>query len=112
MNKGYAFSIAQYPLKNSAILDSGTTIHIFNEITRFLRFQTAPVGDFVWAGEHKVKIQGYGDVDVEIQSSKGKRILRLFDVAFCEDFACNLVSLRQLHKHGYWWDNRPSFNHL
>jgi hypothetical protein len=112
MNKGYTFSIAQYPLKNSAILDSGTTIHIFNEITRFLRFRTAPIGDFVWAGEHKVRIQGYGDVDVEIQGPKVKRILRLFDVAFCEDFACNLVSLRQLHRHGYWWDNRPGFNHL
>src|SRR5215471_16178527 len=33
-----ALAIDQYPLKNSAILDSGTTIHIFNEITRFLNF--------------------------------------------------------------------------
>jgi hypothetical protein len=30
-----SFSTNVYPLKNSAILDSGTTIHIFNEITRF-----------------------------------------------------------------------------
>ena len=107
-----AFSIAQYPLKNSAILDSGTTIHIFNEISRFLHFQTAPQGDFVWAGDSKVKVLGYGDVDIAIQGPQGKRILRLHDVALCKDFACNLVSLRQLHKKGYWWDNRPSFNHL
>jgi hypothetical protein len=69
-----AFSIAQYPLKNSAILDSGTTIHIFNEISRFLHFRTSPQGDFVWAGDSKVKVLGYGDVDIETQ---GKRILRL-----------------------------------
>jgi GAG-pre-integrase domain len=106
------FSIAQYPLKNSAILDSGTTIHIFNEISRFLRFRPAESSDFVWAGEDKVRIQGYGNVDVQIQSPKGKHILRLFDVAFCPDFACNLVSLRLLHRQGYWWDNRPGFNNL
>jgi hypothetical protein len=49
-----AFSIAQYPLKNSAILDSGMTIRIFNEIARFLHFRTAPQGDFVWAGDSKI----------------------------------------------------------
>jgi hypothetical protein len=107
-----AFSIEQYPLKNSAILDSGTTIHIFNEISRFLNFRSAEYGDFVWAGEHKVPIQGYGNVDIKVKDSKGTKILRLFDVAFCQDFATNLVSLRQLHQRGLWWDNRPGFNHL
>jgi hypothetical protein len=106
------FSSVQYPLKHSAILDSGTTLHIFNEISRFLRFRTAPTGDFVWAGDTKVKIQGYGDVDIEIAGATRKQVMRLSDVAFCEDFACNLVSLRQLHKQGYWWDNRPKYNHL
>ena len=38
--------------------------------------------------------------------------MRLRDVAFCKNFAANLVSLRQLHKLGYWWDNRPGFNHI
>jgi hypothetical protein len=106
------FSIAQYYLKNSAILDSGATIHILNEISHFLRFRPAESSDFVWAGEDKVRIQGYGNVDVEIQSPKGKQILRLFDVAFYPDSACNSVSLRLLHRQGYWWDNRPGFNNL
>jgi Reverse transcriptase (RNA-dependent DNA polymerase) len=112
IDKGAAFSIEKYPLKNSAILDSGTTIHIFNEIARFLNFRTADPGDFVWAGEHKVPIQGYGNVDIEVQGSNGTQLLRLYDVAFCEDFACNLVSLRQLRKQGLWWDNRSGYNHL
>jgi hypothetical protein len=106
------FSTVQYPLKHSAILDSGSTIHIFNEISRFLHFRAAPNGDFVWAGDNKVKIQGYGDVDIEIHGPNGRQILRLFDVAFCEDFACNLVSLRQLLKQDLWWDNRPNKNNL
>ena len=66
----------------------------------------------MWAGEDKVRIQGYGNIDVQIQSPKGKQVLRLYDVAFCPDFACNLISLRLLHRQGYWWDNRPGFNCL
>jgi len=58
------------------------------------------IADFVWAGEHKVAILGYGEVDIEIQGLRGKEIFCLVEVAYCKDFACNLVSLRQLHKHG------------
>lgn len=39
-------------------------------------------------------------------------MIQLRDVALCENFPCNLVSLRQLQKRGYWWDNRPQFNCL
>ena len=112
-----SFSTDIYPLKNSAILDSGTTVHIFNEITRFNDFKTADPGDYVWAGEYKIPIKGYGTVDVVIkapdkdQELKDK-ILRIRDVAFCPNFAANLVSLQQLHKRGLWWDNRPGYNHL
>ena len=79
-----SFSTDVYPLKNSAILDSGTTIHIFNEITRFNDFKTADPGDYVWAGEHKVPIKGYGTVDVVIKAP----------VAFCPNFAANLSQTR------------------
>lgn len=112
-----SFSTDAYPLKNSAILDSATTIHIFNEITRFLDFKTANPGDYVWAGERKVPIKGYGTVDVIIKAPNKNqkltdKILRIRDVAFCPNFAANLVSLQQLHKRGLWWDNRPGYNHL
>jgi hypothetical protein len=45
--KGVAFLINNYPLKNSAILDSGTTLHIFNQISQFLNFRAALESDFV-----------------------------------------------------------------
>ena len=106
-----ALAIDQYFLKNSAILDSSTTIHIFNEITRFLNFRAAPYGDFVWAGDSKVAILGYGDVDIQVMGPKRKlQILRLYDVAHCEGFVANLVSFRQLRKLGYWWDTRLQYN--
>ena len=101
-----ALSVAQYPLVNSAALDSGSNIDIFNQISRFLNFRAAPPGDFLWAGEQKVPIQGYGDIDVELEGPGGTSIFRVYDAAYCENFACNLISLRKLEKRGFWWDHR------
>ncbi|KAH7462214.1 hypothetical protein FOMA001_g18721 [Fusarium oxysporum f. sp. matthiolae] len=105
-------STTHYPLVNSAILDSGSTIHIFNNIDRFSKFRHAEPGDFVLAGEGRVPVQGYGNVVIRAHGPRGSKFLRLNDVAFCENFPCNLVSLRQLRKRGYWWDNRPGYNCL
>lgn len=107
-----AFSTTNYPLKDSALLDSAATIHIFNDMDRFNRFQQAGPEDFVYAGEQRVPIRGYGNVVIHTQGPRGWGCIELFDVALCENFPCNLVSLRQLHKRGYWWDNRPGFNCL
>ncbi|KAJ8129613.1 hypothetical protein O1611_g4017 [Lasiodiplodia mahajangana] len=82
------------------------------EKMQFLNFRWAPPADCVYAGDVTVSIQGYGDVDIQINGPDGERIMRLIDVAFCENFACNLVSLRQLRKKGYYWDNRPPNNCL
>lgn len=54
----------QYPLKNSAILDSGEIIHMFNEIARLIDFKSAPNSDFVLADDYKVSIQEYEDIDI------------------------------------------------
>ena len=79
------------------------------QISRFQNFQTAPEGDYVWTGEKKVRIDGYGEVDIKMSTpAGGTRLLRLFDVALCEGFVCNLVSLRVLRKKGYYWDNKPA----
>ena len=67
----------------------------------------------MYAGSSKVQIKGYGEVDIRVKTSKsGTRILRLYDVAYCQGFACNLVSLRILRRQGYWWDNKSPNNCL
>ncbi|KHO10663.1 hypothetical protein MAA_11714 [Metarhizium robertsii ARSEF 23] len=76
------------------------------------RFRHAGPDDFVFAGEQRVPIHGYGNVVICTQGPRGRGFIDLFDVALCENFPCNLVSLRQLQKRGYWWDNRPGFNCL
>lgn len=47
-----------YPLRNSTILDSGSTDHICNELSHFLNFKSALDGDFLTAGDLKVPILG------------------------------------------------------
>lgn len=101
------FSLEPYPLINSVILDSGSTIHICNNLTRFKSPpRMANPGDFVWAGDSTIPIEGYGDLDVKVKGPKGSRILTLTDVAFCPTFACSLVSLSHLLKRGIYWDTR------
>ncbi len=98
---------SQYPLKNSSILDSGSSIHVFNQLARFLDFKQAPDGDFLWAGTQKIPIVGYGQVDVSLRGPSNRRyILRLENVAYVENFATNVISLRQLKRQGLWWNTR------
>jgi hypothetical protein len=106
-----AFTATEYILRWSSILDSGSTIHVFNDIFRFKNYRKALPGDFLWAGKSKVKIEGYGEVSIQLQGANGKSIpFRLYNVAYCKDFATNLVSMQSLWKMGYYWDQRPTHN--
>jgi hypothetical protein len=96
-----ALSINNYPLKHLALLDSGSSIHVFNEIERFMNFRRATVGDFLWADTYRVPVLGYGEVDIEIYGLGRKlQIFRLYNIAYCKDFVANLISFQQLRKQG------------
>ena len=102
-----------YPLKLSTILDSGTTLHIFNDLFRFYNFRKALRHEYIIAGSLEVPILGYSDVTIQvIKLDKSKGILYLKDVAFCIDFNTNLVSFHLLQKQGYYWDNKGDNNLL
>ena len=95
----------QYPLKNSAILDSGTIIHMFNEIARITSNPLRTAAS-CWQVITKFRFK-----NMKISTYlKMSRIMRLFDVA--HRLASNIVSLRQLHSQGYWCDSRPDRNVL
>lgn len=82
-----------YPLRLSAILDSGTTLHIFNDLTRFKTFRKAIGGEAVIAGASEVLILGFGGVDLEVILPGGEvGMLRLRNATYCTDFNTNLVS--------------------
>ena len=92
-------------LKNLSILDSGTTIHVFNNLSRFSNFRKAPRREYLLAGSLEVPILGYGDVTLQVTKENGvKGVLRLKNVAFCTDFITNLVSFRLLRARGIHWN--------
>ena len=62
-----SFSTDVYPLKNSAILDSATTIHIFNEITRFLDLKSPTL--VITCGQAKRRFR-LKDMELSTLSSK------------------------------------------
>ena len=102
-----AFLVSQeYPLKHLAILDSGTTIYVFNDLSRFYDVRRAPRDHYVVAGDSWIPILAYGSVDITVKGLKGPQVFRLKDVAFCTDFQCNLVSFDKLRQRGYYWDTR------
>ena len=106
MNAAFAASNQGYPLKDAFILDSGSTTHICNNLSRLEDVRDPGIGDYIWAGNSTIWIQGYGAVRVMAEGSQGKQIMRLENVAWCPDFLCNLVSSRLLRRQGIWWDNR------
>jgi hypothetical protein len=107
-----SFATSTHPLKLSAILDSGTTIHVYNDLSRFHNFRKAPRHHYLITGNYEVPILGYRDVDINTIRPNGKGVLRLKNVAFCTNFATNLVSFRLLRKKGYYWNNKGDNNFL
>ena len=97
----------EFLLKNSYILDSGSSFHVSHNLKRFHDFQRAPLGHHAVCGSGSVTIQGYGEVEIPLTSPKGRiQILRLHNVAYCPDFPTNLVSLRLLEARGIDWSHR------
>ena len=71
-----------YPLFYSAILDSGTTFYVFNDLARFYNLQKALRDHFIVAGNSRIAILAYGDVNITIRSPTSLRTLRLRDIAY------------------------------
>jgi hypothetical protein len=96
-----------FPLKDSFLLDSGTSIHVSRDRQRFSNFRRPPPGHYAICGSGKVAIQGYGEVDMVLTNKKGrKRLLRLYNMAYCPLFPTNLVSLQLIETRGIDWKHR------
>jgi len=112
MNAAFGVSNQGYPLKDAFILDSGSTTHICNNLSRIKRMRPPAMGDYIWAGNTRVVIQGYGAVIIATEGEQGRQTLLLNNVAWCPDFLCNLISFRLLRRQGIWWENREDLTSL
>ena len=85
----YAFNVATtqaYPLFYSVILNSGITLHIFNDLAHFYNLRKAPRDHYIVAGNSQVPILAYGDVNVTIKGRNSPQTLRLREVAYYSGF--------------------------
>lgn len=81
MNAAFHVSNQGYPLKNAFILDSGSTTHICNNLSRITHLRPPAAGDYIWAGNTRVSIQGYGAVTIATEGAIGDQTLHLNNVA-------------------------------
>lgn len=103
---------------NSTILDSGATLHVFHDRTRFKDFRPADVEDFLFAGSSVLPIEGYGAVDINItvntEAEPIVRTIQLQDTALVSTFYTNVASLRKFIAKGVHWDTeyeRLTYDH-
>jgi Reverse transcriptase (RNA-dependent DNA polymerase) len=99
-----------FQFKYCSILDSGSSLHVFNNLRRFENFRKAQRGDYLIAGLAKVPILGYGEVMMQVESANAKpRKFRLKNVAYCPEFATNIVSYDLLEERGFRWDTKSNY---
>ena len=67
------FSTHFYPLHSSWILDNGADTHVCNRtmVHRFRKTRDAPAGG-VLAGDARLKIETFDEVDIEIPAPHGR----------------------------------------
>lgn len=96
-------------MRNIDVIDSGATLHVYNDLSRFSNFRKSTSLSGIQAGSTVVPILGYGSVRVPITlTSHAEGVLRLHNVAYCVDFICNLISIRRLNERQIWWDNEAN----
>ncbi|KAK9490988.1 hypothetical protein V1508DRAFT_463615 [Lipomyces doorenjongii] len=103
-----SFSINNYCLINSVILDSGSPMHIFNDISRFEDFHRPDTDTVVVAGDTECSIEGYGRVNIHVKGPNGPRPISLEHVAYIPGFATNVASLRKFYDKGVDWNIRAN----
>jgi hypothetical protein len=60
-----------YLLRDSFVLDSSTTIYIYNNSTRFINLE--PSNQLLFARIDVADIQGFGDINIIVLTLEGKK---------------------------------------
>ena len=101
------FRTVTHQLVNSTILDSGATVHVCNDRTRFTDFREAEKDDVLLAGKSVIQIQGFGTVEITVSWAEDRyRTIQLLDTAFVPQFHLNVASLRRFIRKDVHWESR------
>ena len=99
-----ASNTSDYNLRNSFILDSGATIHVCNTRSRFSSLSPASENDRLYTGDTIIPIEGFGSVDITIQTPCGPKLIELQKTALVPSFHTLVVSLKCLIMKKVYWD--------
>src|SRR5438876_6516127 len=101
------FSTSSHPLANSFNLDYGSPIHICNDFNRFDQntFQKPDRVDPVLTGDSCSYVEGYGEVQVNVNTPAGKQLFQLRNIAYIPGFHTNVISHKKLRQARYHWDD-------
>jgi hypothetical protein len=99
-----ASASTDYHLRNSFILDSGTTLHVCNEKETFEDLRSASDDDCLYVGNIIVPIEGFGAITVTVQTLNGPRIIKLLNTALVSSFNTSVVSLDRFIAKNVHWD--------
>jgi len=105
-----SYSTMILPLRDSWILDSGSTIHITNSRSQLMNYQPAMSGEGVYAGNQYIPIIGRGDKEIWPTNKHGDKVrFLLTNVAYVPDFHTNLVSFDRMTAAGFYWDTENNY---
>jgi len=100
-----AYSTTEYELRDSVLLDSATSDHVTNDSKRLTSYR--PVEEeFVWSGNTKIPILGYGTMRAYGRHpiTQQQVELELENTIYIPTFHTSLISMKKLRKRGYKWD--------
>ena len=101
-----------YKLQNSWILDSGSDVHVCNElVTGFTPTRAATDQDKLYTGKTVYDIEKFGSIDICVRTPQGMQKMTLLDTAYVPGFLTNLVSLSRLVKKGVHWNTEKAHLH-
>ena len=95
---------SDYNLRDSFILDSGATVHVCNSRDRFQTVTPASEDDLLYAGNMIIPIEGFGSVDIVVQTPAGPKVIELQNTALVPSFHTSVVSLKRIVAKRVYWD--------
>jgi hypothetical protein len=97
---------ADYPLRDSILLDSASDLHICNDLSRAIGpIRPSEEGQSVICGSDALPIEGWGEIEVTVKIPGSKKdLITLNNVAFIPRLQTSVASFYLMHKKGVEWD--------
>ena len=109
VHRTFSVPKSDYVLRDSWIADTGSDVHICNDLGRFEHLEDAPDGSEIRFGDRSTPILAFGRVTVHGTLPNGApAILNLMEVAYVPGMHTNLVSMQKAKNAGIYVNGRLS----